>query len=448
MQITKHRLKKPDDDTFYDIEDFNYNTDILEEHLDDAQLHVKASDIAQITETTTLSQIDETDNNFTMWGKVKKAISTLVSHITNVATGSTLGHIKIGTGIQINSGTASVKLTDSVSTDDSTTALSAKAGKGLNEVKLDKSGGTLSGRLIKTKGSISHTASGVVGSAGYVAFCKITILASYANMPIRIKLAQREKYGGEIEIRFTNMNSNDPTLSGFFVGGDLATLVISKVSTSVWKIYLQKNDNYDSISINDISFPTYLDSKVAIDWIDEHSMIQPSGTVATNSLSDTLNGKAPVNHASVETKYGLGNTSSFGHVKLNDTYAANIGGVASGIAASQAALYNAYMAAVGTITNTDDYIHDLDFTKVGRLVIFGGIYTLPSSLNSGVWNIGTVKYSPAFDMNINAVAVSATYGNCVQGGYIDGSGKIFIQNTSTIPAGTMIRVTGSYFSSV
>lgn len=135
MQITKHGLKKPKDDTFYDIEDFNYNTDILEEHLDNDQLHVNATEISQITEATTLSQIDETDTNFTMWGKVKKAIATLVSHITIVATGSTLGHIKIGTGIQMNGGTASVKLTDSVSVADSTTALSAKAGKSINDSK-------------------------------------------------------------------------------------------------------------------------------------------------------------------------------------------------------------------------------------------------------------------------------------------------------------------------
>lgn len=135
MQITKHGLKKPKDDTFYDIIDFNYNTDILEEHLDNDQLHVNATDIAKITETTTLSQIDQTDTNVTMWGKVKKAISTLVSHITNVATGSTLGHIKIGTGIQMNGGTASVKLTDSVSVADSTIALSAKAGKSINDSK-------------------------------------------------------------------------------------------------------------------------------------------------------------------------------------------------------------------------------------------------------------------------------------------------------------------------
>ena len=108
MQITKHGLKKPEEDTFYDIEDFNYNTDILEEHLDNDQLHVNATDIAKITETTTLSQIDETDTNVTMWGKVKKAISTLVSHITNVATESTLGHIKLSDNYTSLAGAAAV----------------------------------------------------------------------------------------------------------------------------------------------------------------------------------------------------------------------------------------------------------------------------------------------------------------------------------------------------
>lgn len=133
MEITIHGLKKPGGDDFYNIQDHNDNTDIIEQHLSDTDIHVNSEDIAQITEADTLSQIDEFDTNNSMWGKVKKVISTLLSHISNVATGSALGHIKIGTGLQMNSGTASVKLTDSLETDDSTTALSANAGKRIYE---------------------------------------------------------------------------------------------------------------------------------------------------------------------------------------------------------------------------------------------------------------------------------------------------------------------------
>lgn len=133
MEITTHGLKKPDGDDFYNIQDHNDNTDIIEQHLSDTDIHVNSQEIAQITEVENLAQIDESDTNSSMWGKVKKVISTLITHISSVATGSTLGHIKIGTGLQMNSGTASVKLTDSISTDDSTMALSAAGGKKIND---------------------------------------------------------------------------------------------------------------------------------------------------------------------------------------------------------------------------------------------------------------------------------------------------------------------------
>lgn len=52
--------------------------------------------------------------------------------------------------------------------------------------------------------------------------------------------------------------------------------------------------------------------------------------------------KAPVNHASTATTYGVGNATTYGHVKLSDTYSSCVGGVSEGVAASQKALYDAY----------------------------------------------------------------------------------------------------------
>ena len=52
--------------------------------------------------------------------------------------------------------------------------------------------------------------------------------------------------------------------------------------------------------------------------------------------------KAPVNHLSDQTTYGVGNAGCYGHVKLSDTYNACVGGAPEGIAASQKALFDAY----------------------------------------------------------------------------------------------------------
>jgi hypothetical protein len=132
MELTEHGLKKPDNDDFYNIQDFNENTTVIEAHLSDKESHVISSEIADIVEPGALTKIGSGDNNSTIWGKIKKAISVILDHIGNVATATTAGHIKIGTGLQMSSGTASVKIANNLTTNDSTTALSAAMGVQMN----------------------------------------------------------------------------------------------------------------------------------------------------------------------------------------------------------------------------------------------------------------------------------------------------------------------------
>lgn len=54
--------------------------------------------------------------------------------------------------------------------------------------------------------------------------------------------------------------------------------------------------------------------------------------------------KAPVNHVSAQTTYGVGNATCYGHVKLSDTYNSCVGGASDAVAASQKALYDMYQA--------------------------------------------------------------------------------------------------------
>ncbi|RDY30359.1 pyocin knob domain-containing protein [Lachnotalea glycerini] len=137
MQITDNGLKKPFSEDF--IEAYNSNVIILDEHLNDTDIHVDAVKIAEITESDELSQIDSTDTNSTMWGKIKKSISILDNHVETVASQTTLGHVKIGTGLQMTDDVASVKIADNLGTEDDFTALSAKMGKKLDENKAPKS---------------------------------------------------------------------------------------------------------------------------------------------------------------------------------------------------------------------------------------------------------------------------------------------------------------------
>lgn len=58
------------------------------------------------------------------------------------------------------------------------------------------------------------------------------------------------------------------------------------------------------------------------------------GTAEGNitNLQTTVNGKAPTNHASSGTSYGVGNATSYGHVRLSDTPSSS--GASAGIAAT------------------------------------------------------------------------------------------------------------------
>ncbi|KAB1437543.1 hypothetical protein [Candidatus Galacturonibacter soehngenii] len=64
--------------------------------------------------------------------------TVLDNHINTVASDVKLGHIKIGTGFDMIDELVNVKIADNLSTDDSDTALSAKMGKELNESKASK----------------------------------------------------------------------------------------------------------------------------------------------------------------------------------------------------------------------------------------------------------------------------------------------------------------------
>lgn len=55
-----------------------------------------------------------------------------------------------------------------------------------------------------------------------------------------------------------------------------------------------------------------------------------------------MDGKAPNNHASGATTYGLGNAGQYGHVKLSDAYTSSAGNAAAGMGASSYALAQAY----------------------------------------------------------------------------------------------------------
>ena len=110
MEITDNGLKKPSQDDFYNVDDFNDNTEILEEHLNDKEKHINAKQIVEYPIAEKLEEVTEEDNVKTLWGKLKKIIVDFLEHINTVATSSALGHVKvtIGNGLSNSSGKISM----------------------------------------------------------------------------------------------------------------------------------------------------------------------------------------------------------------------------------------------------------------------------------------------------------------------------------------------------
>ena len=85
--------------------------------------------------------------------------------------------------------------------------------------------------------------------------------------------------------------------------------------------------------------PTYYATASSVQTLEDN--LTDNVTVALENLQGEINKKAPNNHASTATTYGVGNGSNYGHIKLSDS-TSSTSDVSGGIAATPAAVKNAY----------------------------------------------------------------------------------------------------------
>lgn len=83
----------------------------------------------------------------------------------------------------------------------------------------------------------------------------------------------------------------------------------------------------------------------------------------STAIQEALNDKAPTNHASSATTYGMGNASNYGHLKLSDS-TTSTSSTSSGIAATPKAVKMSYDKAVSAYNLAD--------TKLGKDFVSGG----------------------------------------------------------------------------
>lgn len=93
---------------------------------------------------------------------------------------------------------------------------------------------------------------------------------------------------------------------------------------------------------------TYASDATAWDTSPTSASTKP---VTSGGVYTGLSEKAPTNHASTETTYGIGNASNYGHVKLNDSYTTSGGAASAAVGASSKAVVDGYNALNGNKAN-------------------------------------------------------------------------------------------------
>lgn len=179
-----------------------------------------------------------------------------------------------------------------------------------------------------------------------------------------------------------------------------------------------------------------------------------TGTIAITSDIPDISTKAPNNHASSATTYGLGTASNYGHLKLSNS-TSSTSGESGGVAATPAAVKAAYdkcQVAVSSETianksnvasNTATQICTITLPTAGTYLIIGGVDFTAANGGGDRYMVITTKTTATdagADMNrSNGIKVQAsTNGHCIL------SRDVIVTTTS---ANTVYRLWARHVSS-
>ncbi|APF23401.1 hypothetical protein [Clostridium butyricum] len=150
--------------------------------------------------------------------------------------------------------------------------------------KLDKTGGTVTGRIICNGGVTVKSLNGGAGTAGYMYVARITVNRANQDQPIIFDIQQRGRYGTVI-FQFDNSSSTDPALIKFVKRGNIEAYMV-KVSESVRDLYIKKSEGYDVIDIISMGKGEYM-TYLNIDWKGTTVSALPTGYItATREYMD------------------------------------------------------------------------------------------------------------------------------------------------------------------
>ncbi|MDB2160097.1 hypothetical protein PMX22_09820 [Clostridium butyricum] len=146
--------------------------------------------------------------------------------------------------------------------------------------KLDKSGGTVTGRIIVNEGVTVKSLNGGAGTSGYMYIARITVARPNQDQPIKLDIQQRNRYGS-IVFQFANSSSTDPPLLYIRKMGNIRAYMY-KSGTGTWELYVQKSESYDVIDVITLGKGEYM-NYLNIEWKGVTVTSMPSGFVTAST---------------------------------------------------------------------------------------------------------------------------------------------------------------------
>ena len=225
--------------------------------------------------------------NYTWWGQNFNGTANVSGDMTDVGSITANGNMTIGTyngsfvkligtsysfGIHLGGGGTNRGLYDFTSSldkwllyFDASNTIMNYGNVGIGTVspgaKLD-----VNGQMRATTFLSCHNGVGTNGAAGWVRLAIVSVGSAYASQPLKFKVSQRGRVGGEITLRFANVAAAANTkVEEFSYTGNLRDPIIVRSNTD-FSLYVRKSENYDDIGISLVDMGSYMNSKVSITW--------------------------------------------------------------------------------------------------------------------------------------------------------------------------------------
>lgn len=127
------------------------------------------------------------------------------------------------------------------------------------------------------------TSSYISINSGYRVLATFTIISTYANAPIYLKVQRRGYLPVSVNIQFAGVNGTDPTLEYFRTDITPTYFYLYKSDTSTWQLIVTTT-GYDCPCITDVQMSYYQTQRMTVDYTISYLSAVPTGSTQAKGL--------------------------------------------------------------------------------------------------------------------------------------------------------------------